>query len=180
MVSHYTVDWTNGTRRHFIMGPSDKFLEPGESEIDEEILNYPIVAPRATVSHGEINSNVEFDYRYARQNIRQIIETSVNLLTPLSKMAAEQQSARTMEVLSNHLKLMLDCNQALSQLHGDTKKILTENNDTSGGLIGVGEEQSEGSTIAFKGTTSELLEHLEQLAKIEKTKALETLVNPKS
>ena len=127
------------------MTPIDKLLDP---DGEHEIIMFDIVAPQSDVAHDsdDLLVNLKSDYQYARNNIRQVIETSRNLLPPLAKMANEQESARTMEVVSAHLKLMLAANKSLIDLHTDTK-------NTKG--LTTGDEPDK--RVAFRGTAADLL-----------------------
>lgn len=102
-------------------------LEPYKPE-DEFIIN---------------NSNIEDDIEYARKNIREIIDNSLQLLPHSIRMAKESESPRSVEVVSGLIKSLSDLNKDLISLKQKENKIedaKTINNTQSNVFIGSTEE----------------------------------------
>ena len=134
----------------------DKLLDPLYSE-DEQLTSDDIIAVNPDIKHSDsFVDNSLADYRYARNNIRQVIETGLNLLEPLAQMATDLEQPRSMELVSKHLKLLIDANKSLIGIHQNIKNITTDNGNL---------DDTETDDSIFSGTTADLINKLNMLIK---------------
>ena len=97
------------------------------------------------------------DFEFARQNIKDTIETSINAIQDLSSVAAQSQHPRAYEVLANLAKTIVDANEKLLDIHKHNPKGLMDkktSNVTNNNL--------------FVGSTAELQKMLTGLSREEK------------
>jgi len=71
----------------------------------------------------ELNDIVDEDYRYARENLKQIIESAQKSIEDLSSIAMTSESPRAYEVLSNLMKTIVDANKDLLELQKKMKQL---------------------------------------------------------
>jgi len=101
----------------------------------------------------EMTSDVEEDYAFARDNIRDMITTSVESIKALQDLAMDAEHPRAFEVLGAMLKQTVEMNKELMGLGKDRKEFHK----------GKGSASEGGSTTnnaIFVGSTAELQEFL--------------------
>ena len=103
-------------------------------------------------SHDEIVIDAEEDYRYARERIKKLIDTSDEAISTMHALAADAEHPRAFEVLAGMIKTAADINGQLLNLQKERKKIVETPTSK-------GEGQTSGNTTnnaIFVGTTTEL------------------------
>lgn len=82
--------------------------------VDAEIVNDQ---PRkAIVKAEDTSSELERDYKYARQNFIDIIEKGASALEELMDVAVQSQHPRAYEVLATTMKTLIDANKDLVEM----------------------------------------------------------------
>lgn len=136
------------------MNPFDEITNAG---MIEDTDDYPeVVADRKdlnVIHQNNVTENTLDDYKFIRTNLKQVIETNVNCLPSLAKVAQTSQSPRAYEVLGQFLKQMVEANSALMDLHKTTKDILIVSENQT--------PQEQTINNYFTGSTEELLELIE-------------------
>lgn len=94
------------------------------------------------------NDDVMDDYRYARDNLRQIIDSAQTSIEDLASIAATSESPRAYEVLSTLMKTIVDANHGLLDLQKKVKQIQKEESGPS--------KPSNVTNALFVGSTAEL------------------------
>lgn len=102
-------------------------------------------------SHDEIVLHAEEDYRFARERIKKLIDTSDEAISTMHALASDAEHPRAFEVLAGMIKTAADINGQLLSLQKERKKIVQvedkKNRDTSSNTT---------NNAIFVGTTSEL------------------------
>ena len=93
-------------------------------------------------------SEIDIDYQYARENLKEIINSAQQAIADLSSIASTSESPRAYEVLSTMMKTIVDANKDLLELQKSVKKLKEE--DRSSGPQNV-------TNAMFVGNTNELL-----------------------
>lgn len=97
------------------------------------------------------------DFEFARKNLRRLVARSEEAMEDANRLASETQHARSFEVLGQLLRISLDANKDLMDLHGDKKKIEQSSGKT---------DQSSNTTVngnaIFVGTPEELQKAIQQ------------------
>ena len=75
---------------------------------------------------GKEENDIESDYDYARDNLRAIIDTSLDSLANLSDICRESDSPRAYEVLSTLLKTIADTNKDLLAIQKTARELREE------------------------------------------------------
>ena len=128
-----------------ILASLEKNLTPVQQEIT--IGDGGSVIP----SHDAIVMDAEEDYRYARERIKKLIDTSDEAISTMHALAADAEHPRAFEVLAGMIKTAADINGQLLGLQKERKKIAETANQK--------EKVSGGNTTnnaIFVGTTTEL------------------------
>lgn len=95
-------------------------------------------------------STVTDDSNFARNNLRQLIETSRSALEHALSVAVQSDSPRAYEVLANLINTAADLNTKLMDVHQKEQKIVgTKEGETSPTSV-------TNNSIVFTGTTAEL------------------------
>lgn len=99
--------------------------------------------------------DLERDYQYARENLRNVIQTGNQVLKDMVDFAKQTTSPRAYEVLGQMLRAQMDSNEKLLDIHNKMKKI----RDGEAAPVS-GNSQSAGTinNIVFNGTTEELFD----------------------
>lgn len=105
-----------------------------------------------------ILSDSEEDYKFTRESVKKLIETSNVALEALSELANDSEHPRAFEVLAGLLKTTADMNSQLLTIHKDRKKMHTKP-DTA--RTYQGENQTITNNAIFVGTTSDLQKYLD-------------------
>lgn len=102
-------------------------------------------------SHDEIVLHAEEDYKFAREHIKKLIDTSDEAISTMHALASDAEHPRAFEVLAGMIKTAADINGQLLGLQKERKKIVQvedkKNRDTSSNTT---------NNAIFVGTTSEL------------------------
>jgi len=136
-----------------ILASLEKNVMPVQHEI--AIASGVSVVP----SHEEIVLHAEEDYRYARQHIKKLIDTSDEAISTMHALAADAEHPRAFEVLAGMIKTAADINGQLLNLQKERKKIVETPQK--------GERGGAGSTTnnaIFVGTTTDLQKLLKNSA----------------
>lgn len=102
-------------------------------------------------SHDEIVLHAEEDYRFARERIKKLIDTSDEAISTMHALASDAEHPRAFEVLAGMIKTAADINGQLLSLQKERKKIVQTEDKK-------GREASSNTTnnAIFVGTTTEL------------------------
>jgi len=123
----------------------------------EEIFNLPentkpiieaIDESRLTpTSKPQLNDDdIMSDYQYARENLKNIIDSAQTSIEDLASIAATSESPRAYEVLSGMMKTIVDANKDLLELQKKVKQLKDESPS----------KPSNVTNALFVGSTSEL------------------------
>ena len=93
-------------------------------------------------------SEIDIDYQYARENLKEIINSAQQAIADLSSIASTSESPRAYEVLSTMMKTIVDANKDLLELQKIVKKLKEE--DRSSGPQNV-------TNAMFVGNTNDLM-----------------------
>ena len=127
----------------------------------EAIFNLPtdtksmiesIEESRVTIMEDKPNSSnkseIDIEYQYARENLKEIINSAQQAIADLSSIASTSESPRAYEVLSTMMKTIVDANKDLLELQKSVKKLKEE--DRSSGPQNV-------TNALFVGNTNDLM-----------------------
>ena len=104
----------------------------------------------------DISVDVEEDYRFARDHIKKLIDTSDEAIATMHALAADAEHPRAFEVLAGMIKSAADMNNQLLTLQRDRKKLVIE--PVAPKNVSVGSNTTNNSI--FVGTTTELQKFL--------------------
>jgi hypothetical protein len=117
---------------------------PEESSIASK-KDYPVrPAPPSTSFSGDIDT----DYRYARENLYEIIENGSHALHELVEIAKASEHPRAFEVVASLMKTLTDANKDLIDIQGKVKKLKEETPQQQG--------PNNVTNALFVGSTAEL------------------------
>lgn len=112
----------------------------------EEIFNLPdspsLIKDVEVIKPDTNKDDIESDYKYARENLYNIIERGSDALEDLVDIAKQSQSARTFEVVGHLIKTLTDANKDLLEVQKKVKELKKEekskgpNNVTNALFIG--------------------------------------------
>lgn len=112
----------------------------------EEIFNLPnspsLTKDVEVFKPDNSKDDIESDYKYARENLYNIIERGSDALEELVDIAKQNQSARTFEVVGHLIKTLTDANKDLLEVQKKVKDLKKEerlkgpNNVTNALFIG--------------------------------------------
>lgn len=112
----------------------------------EEIFNLPdspsLTKDVEVFKPDSSKDDIESDYKYARENLYNIIERGSDALEELVDIAKQNQSARTFEVVGHLIKTLTDANKDLLEVQKKVKDLKKEerlkgpNNVTNALFIG--------------------------------------------
>lgn len=128
-----------------ILASLQKNVTPVQQEI--AIASGSPVGP----SHDEIVLHAEEDYRYARERIKKLIDTSDEAISTMHALAADAEHPRAFEVLAGMIKTAADINGQLLSLQKERKKIVQNEDKKENGV-----SSNTTNNAIFVGTTSEL------------------------
>lgn len=102
-------------------------------------------------THDEIVLHAEEDYKFARERIKKLIDTSDEAISTMHALAADAEHPRAFEVLAGMIKTAADINGQLLGLQKERKKIVQVEDKR-------GQTQASSTTnnAIFVGTTTEL------------------------
>jgi hypothetical protein len=102
-------------------------------------------------SHDEIVLHAEEDYKFARERIKKLIDTSDEAISTMHALASDAEHPRAFEVLAGMIKTAADINGQLLGLQKERKKII-QVDDKSGQPV----VPNTTNNAIFVGTTTEL------------------------
>ena len=76
------------------------------------------------------DNDIDDDYKYARENLKEIIDSAQQSIADLASIASTSESPRAYEVLSTMMKTIVDANKDLLDIHKSVKK-LKEDTDSA-------------------------------------------------
>ena len=101
-------------------------------------------------SNDEIIIDAEEDYKFARQRIKKLIDTSDEAISTMHALATDAEHPRAFEVLAGMIKTAADINGQLLTLQKERKKIVQDPEQ------GGGKTSTTTNNSIFVGTTTEL------------------------
>ncbi|AGR47748.1 terminase small subunit [Sinorhizobium phage phiM7] len=87
-----------------------------------EAKNGELIVPDDSARPDHEDAVAEADRQYARENMKEIIETGTSAMTSVLDIAQATEDPRAFEVLSNIMKTLVDANKSLVGLNKDTGK----------------------------------------------------------
>jgi gas vesicle protein len=93
------------------------------------------------------DNDIDDDYKYARENLKEIIDSAQQSIADLASIASTSESPRAYEVLSTMMKTIVDANHGLLDIHKSVKK-LKEDTDSAPKNV---------TNALFVGSTSDLM-----------------------
>jgi len=130
---------------------SDKLNDLLDISNDIQISKTPI----ERISVETTDNDIEVDYKYARENIYNIIERGHDAIDELMQEAKDSGNARLYEVLGQLIKTVGDQNQNLLNVHKQVKDITKENKTTTNNV----------TNALFVGSTADLQKMLREKGK---------------
>jgi hypothetical protein len=134
-----------------MMDFSDKLNELLDISNDIQISKTPI----ERISVETTDNDIEVDYKYARENIYNIIERGHDAIDELMQEAKDSGNARLYEVLGQLIKTVGEQNQNLLNVHKQVKDITKENKTTTNNV----------TNALFVGSTADLQKMLREKGK---------------
>ena len=101
----------------------------------------------AVVSQDNQSRDIETDYKYARENLYEIIENGSHALNELVEIAKSSEHPRAFEVVASLMKTLTDANKDLLDIQSKVKKLKTEDVQTGPNNV---------TNALFVGSTAEL------------------------
>ena len=93
------------------------------------------------------DNDIDDDYKYARENLKEIIDSAQQSIADLASIASTSESPRAYEVLSTMMKTIVEANKDLLELQKSVKK-LKEDTDSAPKNV---------TNALFVGSTSDLM-----------------------
>ena len=94
------------------------------------------------------DNDVDDDYKYARENLKEIIDSAQQSIADLASIASTSESPRAYEVLSTMMKTIVDANKDLLELQKSVKKLKEDNNTSAPQNV---------TNALYVGSTSDLM-----------------------
>jgi len=115
------------------------FNLPEDTKPLVEVIDEARVTPMAKPSVAQ--DDIMDDYQYARENLKNIIDSAQQSIDDLSSIASTSESPRAYEVLSGLMKTIVDANKDLLELQKKVKQLKDEgptqpNNVTNALFVG--------------------------------------------
>ena len=117
-----------------------------------EVIDESKVTPVDTKPALNTENDIDSDYKYARENLRNIIDSAQSSIEDLASIASTSESPRAYEVLSTLMKTMVEANKDLLEIQ---KKVKALKEDTDSAPQNV-------TNALFVGSTSELTKLIKQ------------------
>jgi hypothetical protein len=136
-----------------ILASLEKNIVPIKNEI--AVANGQPVGP----SNDEIIIDAEEDYKFARERIKKLIDTSDEAISTMHALATDAEHPRAFEVLAGMIKTAADINGQLLTLQKERKKIVQDPEQGGGG-----KSTTTTNNSIFVGTTTELQKLLKKNA----------------
>ena len=93
------------------------------------------------------DNDIDDDYKYARENLKEIIDSAQQSIADIASIASTSESPRAYEVLSTMMKTIVEANHGLLDIHKSVKK-LKEDTDSAPKNV---------TNALFVGSTSDLM-----------------------
>ncbi len=94
------------------------------------------------------DNDIDDDYKYARENLKEIIDSAQQSIADLASIASTSESPRAYEVLSTMMKTIVDANKDLLELQKSVKKLKEDNNASAPQNV---------TNALYVGSTSDLM-----------------------
>lgn len=94
------------------------------------------------------DDDVDDDYKYARENLKEIINSAQQSIADLASIASTSESPRAYEVLSTMMKTIVEANKDLLDIHKSVKKLKEDNNTSAPQNV---------TNALYVGSTSDLM-----------------------
>jgi gas vesicle protein len=94
------------------------------------------------------DNDIDDDYKYARENLKEIIDSAQQSIADLASIASTSESPRAYEVLSTMMKTIVDANKDLLELQKSVKKLKEDNNTSAPQNV---------TNALYVGSTSDLM-----------------------
>ena len=94
------------------------------------------------------DNDIDDDYKYARENLKEIINSAQQSIADLASIASTSESPRAYEVLSTMMKTIVDANKDLLELQKSVKKLKEDNNTSAPQNV---------TNALYVGSTSDLM-----------------------
>lgn len=94
------------------------------------------------------DNDVDDDYKYARENLKEIINSAQQSIADLASIASTSESPRAYEVLSTMMKTIVEANKDLLDIHKSVKKLKEDNNTSAPQNV---------TNALYVGSTSDLM-----------------------
>lgn len=94
---------------------------PVVGELVPVVEQVPVVTPIVEVNE---DKEVDVDFEYARENIKEIIDQGKDIFTEMIQVAKQSQHPRAYEVLGNLMKIAVDTNKDLLNLRKQKKELV--------------------------------------------------------
>ena len=121
----------------------EEIIDLPETKPMIEIIDESRVTPMAKPSIDQ--DDIMDDYQYARENLKNIIDSAQQSIDDLSSIASTSESPRAYEVLSGLMKTIVDANKDLLELQKKVKQLKDDS-----------EKPSNVTNALFVGSTAEL------------------------
>jgi archaellum component FlaC len=118
-------------------------LSPDTAPIVKTIKPKSVIESKPVIKKAD---DIDDDYNYARNNLKDTIATAQNAIEELAVIAATSEAPRAYEVLGNLMKIIADANQSLMDLQKKTKDLKTNISDGPKNV----------TNALFVGTTNDL------------------------
>ncbi len=117
---------------------------------DTKPMAEAIEESRVTVMNETLSTDndVDDDYKYARENLKEIINSAQQSIADLASIASTSESPRAYEVLSTMMKTIVDANKDLLELQKSVKKLKEDNNTSAPQNV---------TNALYVGSTSDLM-----------------------
>jgi len=102
------------------------------------------------------DNDIDDDYKYARENLKEIIDSAQQSIADLASIASTSESPRAYEVLSTMMKTIVDANKDLLDIHKSVKKLKEDNNTSAPQNV---------TNALFVGSTSDLMKAIKDGSK---------------
>jgi hypothetical protein len=128
-------------------------LEKNLNDLFEIAQDTPSIVENKTPSvvsrqGGDLSGDIDTDYRYARENLYDIIENGSHALNELVEIAKASEHPRAFEVVASLMKTLTDANKDLLDIQSKVKKL--KQDDT------VQQGPNNVTNALFVGSTTEL------------------------
>ena len=99
--------------------------EDTESIVDAKNTSF-LPAERVHVQSNDLSGDIDTDYKYARENLYEIIENGSHALHELVEIAKASEHPRAFEVVASLMKTLTEANKDLLEVQAKVKKLKQE------------------------------------------------------